>query len=58
MPGSDVSLPCGTDKEPTVYPLTVRVYKPEDGWLAEQGWEPSKASGYSGRHGLNDGATT
>jgi len=49
-----VSLPCGSDEEPVVYPLTVQVYKPQDGWLASRGWEPSQPSGYSGGHGLMD----
>lgn len=51
-PQGDVSMPCGSDEEPKVYPLTVQIYKPQEGWLASRGWEASKPSGYSGGHGM------
>ena len=55
-PQGDVSLACGGGGTPTVYPLGVQVWKPEEGWLESQGWEPSVRSGYSGNHGINGGS--
>jgi len=51
-PQGDVSLACGGGGEPTVYPLGVEIYALKDGWLEEQGWSPSEASSYGGKHGL------
>lgn len=51
-PQGDVSLPCGGDGEPVVYPLGVEVWRPKEEWLESCGWEVSKVSGYAGGHGL------
>lgn len=52
-PQGDVSLACGGDGEPLVYPLGVQVWQPTSGWLQSAGWEPSTVSAYSGNHGLS-----
>ena len=46
-PQGDVSIACGdSDLEPTVYPLTVQVYKLPDNYLLDRNWKPSTINGY------------
>ena len=53
-PQGDVSIACGDDAEPVVYPLKVEVYKLNDKekYLTSKGWKPSPKNGYSGNHGI------
>jgi uncharacterized protein YcgI (DUF1989 family) len=51
-PQGDVSIACGSNDPPTVYPLTVQIYDVPTEILTSKGWEPSKVSGYSRTHGL------
>ena len=53
-PQGDVSIACGDDAEPVVYPLKVEVYKLNDKekYLTGKGWKPSPKNGYSGNHGI------
>jgi uncharacterized protein YcgI (DUF1989 family) len=51
-PQGDVSVACGGGGEPRTYPLTVEIYKPNEGWLEGWGWSSSEVSGYGGDHGL------
>lgn len=49
-PQGDVSLACGSDAEPTCYPLKVTVYRLHGDIL--RGWTPPNISPYRGTHGL------
>lgn len=51
-PQGDVSLACGGEGEPVVFPLGVEVWAPEKGLLQRRGWEPSIVSKYAGNHGI------
>jgi hypothetical protein len=46
-PQGDVSMACGSDGKPVVFPLTVQVYELEEGFLGA--WQPSQPSGLSAR---------
>lgn len=49
-PQGDVSMACGSDTEPTCYPLGVKMYSLPENVL--HGWTPPASSPYSGMHGL------
>jgi len=51
-PQGDVSVACGSNDEPTTFPLTVQVYELPDDFLKNRGWKPSEPSGYNGTHGV------
>ena len=51
-PQGDVSMACGGDGEPIVYPLGVEIWKVKDGLLENRGWEPSIVNDYGGNHGI------
>jgi len=53
-PQGDVSMSCGGDGKPAVFPLTVMVYKLDVEFLYSHGWSPSEPSGYSGNHGIEN----
>jgi uncharacterized protein YcgI (DUF1989 family) len=50
-PQGDVSVPCGTGRAPTCYPLGVQIYQPTAAAL--EGWKPSEPVKYTGGHGMN-----
>lgn len=51
-PQGDVSMACGGNGKPAVYPLKALVYKLKEDFLANMGWSQSEPSSYSGNHGI------